>query len=140
MKNSNCTKKKQFFDKLFKKSVTVGVNKKDNKKYPDSDVTTAQVGAIHEFGTSTMPARLWLRIFSLLNGEKDDLSDIIKLAIKENDNPVSAWEEIGAYQKDRVRDRILSNEVTPSSKNKTGITLVDTGQLVNSIDYEVRDV
>lgn len=120
------------------RSVSVGIHKKDNKSYPDSDVTTAQVGAFHEFGTSKMPPRLWLRIFNLLNAERKDLLDQMIIAFRNNEDINNALDEIGAYMKDRIKDRILSNEVTPPSDNESGITLVDTGQLVKSIDYEVH--
>ena len=131
------------YKNINKRSVSVGIHKKDNKQYPDSDATTAQVGFWQEFGhyarggRSFILPKLWLRIFTLLNVEKEDLLQQMATAIRENDNIDNALDEIGAYMKDRIKDRILSNEVTPHS-NKVGITLVDTGQLVNSIDYEVH--
>jgi enamine deaminase RidA (YjgF/YER057c/UK114 family) len=72
----------------------------------------------------------------LIESEKEDLRKQVLIAFQ-NDDIDTALEEIGAYMKDRIRDRILSNEVTPHSK-KIGITLFDTGQLVSSIDYEVK--
>lgn len=138
LKRSNIARLLNKYKNLSKRSVSVGIHKKDNKNYPDSEVTTAEVGLFHEFGTERLEPRLWLRIFTILEAEKDDLLKQIEIALRENDNIDKALDEIGAYMKDRIKDRILSNEVTPPSYNKTGITLVDTGQLVNSIDYEVH--
>lgn len=138
LKRSNIARLLNKYKNLNKRSVSVGIHKKDNKPYPNSKVTTAEVGLFHEFGTERLEPRVWLRIFTILEAEKDDLLKQIEISLKENDNIDKALDEIGAYMKDRIKDRILSNEVTPPSDNKTGITLVDTGQLVNSIDYEVH--
>lgn len=137
IKNSNLMRLAKKYKNLAGRSVSVGVHKKDNKTYPDSDVTTAQVGLYQEFGTSKLPPRMWLRIFKLLNAERQDLIEQLHIVISNNEDIDKALDEIGAYMKDRIKDRILSNEVTPPSK-KDGITLVDTGQLVSSIDYEVH--
>lgn len=138
LKNSNCNRFKEMIAKLQRRSVSVGIHKKDNRPYPKSEVTTADVGKFQEFGTVKMPPRMWLRIFNLLTREKKELEEVIGTALNENTNPDKVLDEIGGYQKERMRNRILDNEVMPPSYNQTGITLVDTGQLVNSIDYEVH--
>ena len=134
---SNAHRLAEKYKNLGKKCLTVGIHKKDNKSYPNG-ATTAEVGLWQEFGTSVLPPRIWIRIFNLIETEKEDLRKQVLLAYQ-NDDIDTALEEIGAYMKDRIRDRILSNEVTPHSK-KDGITLFDTGQLVSSIDYEVKNV
>lgn len=134
---SNTHRLKEKYAQLGKKSLTVGIHKKDNGVYPNG-ATTAEVGLWQEFGTSKLPPRVWLRIFNLIESEKEDLRQQVILAFQ-NDDIDTALKEIGAYMKDRIKDRILSNEVTPPSK-KDGTTLVDTGQLVSSIDYEVNNV
>lgn len=138
LKNSNCNRFKDLLSKLQKRSVSVGIHKKDNKTYPNSDTTTAEVGAYQEFGTYKMPPRMWLRIFNVLTRERKELQDIIGLALNDNLDPDNVLSDIGGYQKERIKERILSNGVTPHSVNKSGITLVDTGQLISSIDYEVH--
>ena len=138
LNNSNCNRFKNMLARLQPRSISVGIHKKDNRTYPNSQVTTADVANFLEFGTVKMPPRMWLRIFNLLTREKKELEEVIGTALNENTNPDKVIDEIGQYQKERVRDRILDNEVMPPSYNKTGITLVDTGQLVNSIDYEVH--
>ena len=135
---SNTHRLLEKYKNLGKKSLTVGIHKKDNGTYPNG-ATTVEVGTWQEFGTATLPPRVWLRIFNLIESEKEELRQQVLLAFQ-NDDLDKALDEIGAYMKDRIRDRILSNEVVPHSHNKSGITLYDTGQLVNSIDYEVNDV
>jgi hypothetical protein len=44
---------------------------------------------------------------------------------------------IGGFQQFRIKSRIMANEVTPRTI-KNGVTLIDTGQLVDAIDYEVH--
>ena len=135
---SNAERLAEKYSKVGKKSLTVGVHKKDNDTYPNG-ATTAEVGMWQEFGTVTLPPRIWLRIFNLMEAEKQDLRVQIELAF-ENDDIDEALKEIGAYMADRIKDRIWSNEVKPDSHNKSGMTLLDTGRLVNSINYEVKDV
>lgn len=136
--HSNLIRLMNKYKDLDKHSLTVGIHQKDNKTYPNSNITTAEVGLYHEFGTAKMPPRIWLRIFDLFTDEQKDLRVQLVNAFKDNKTVEQALDEIGGYMADRIRDRILSNEVEPPSNNESGITLVDTGQLVNSIDYEVK--
>lgn len=135
---SNAERLAEKFSKIGTKSLTVGVHKKDNDTYPNG-ATTAEVGYWQEFGKGVLPVRLWLRIFNLLEAEKQELRTQVAIAFQ-NDDIDEALKEIGAYMVDRIKDRIWSNEVTPDSHNKTGMTLLDTGRLINSINYEVKDV
>lgn len=136
LNKSNCNRFKAIINELQNRSVTAGIHKKDNKTYSDSKVTTAEVGAYQEFGTSKLPPRIWLRIFKIFSKYRKELEQIVNISLKENSNVNAILQDIGGYQKERIKERILDNGVYPHSDNLTGITLVDTGQLVNSIDYE----
>lgn len=138
LNKSHCNRFNGILKQLQKHSITTGIHKKDNKTYPGSDVTTAEVGSYQEFGTSKLPPRMWLRIFKFVTKYKRELSSIIATAFNENKNANGVLVDIGGYQKERIKERILDDTVRPKSNNVTGITLVDTGQLVKSIDYEVR--
>ena len=81
---------------------------------------------------------MWLRIFKFVTKYKRELSSIVATAFNENKNANGVLTDIGGYQKERIKERILDDTVRPKSNNVTGITLVDTGQLVKSIDYEVH--
>lgn len=124
-------------EKLLKHSITVGIHQKDNKEYENGQ-TTAEVGMWHEFGTSKLPARVWLRFLTMETKERQAFSDVLKNTYNSTDDIDRILKTCGEYQKNRVKDRILRNGVVPHSHNKSGITLVDTGQLVESIDYEVQ--
>lgn len=137
LRYSNCNRFKEFIKKLQNRSVTVGIHHKDNRRYPDSEATTAEVGFWQEYGIGNLKPRMWLRIFNLLTKEKQGLSEAVFDTFQDTDNVRSVLKQIGKYQKDRIKDRIASNEVTPRT-DKDGITLIDTGQLVSSIDYEVH--
>lgn len=138
LNKSNCNRFKAIVSQLQNRSVTVGIHKKDNKPYPDSNVTTAEVGKFQEFGTSKLPPRIWLRIFSVFFKFKKELDRIVNVSIKENSSADAILKDIGGYQKERIKERILDNGVYPHSNNATGITLVDKGQLVSSVDCEVH--
>lgn len=136
LKQSNSCLLKERIKKLNERSVTVGIHKKDNKKYKNGS-TTAQVGFWHEFGTEKMPSRMWLRIFKFLIEEKKSLLSLIKKEITENAKETTTLNMIGGFQQFRIKSRIMANEVTPRTI-KNGVTLIDTGQLVDAIDYEVH--
>lgn len=137
LNKSNTHRRRIKMMRLHTRSVTVGVHKKDNQPYSERpDRKPATIGMIHEFGTSKLPARIWLRIFKLIGAERAMLWDKISDAIRNNDSVVAILGDIGKYQKKRVKERITKNEVTPPSKSP--ITLVETGHLLNSIDYEVH--
>lgn len=135
-KQSNAFLLKKRLKSLDKRSITVGVHKKDNKAYENGS-TTAEVGFWHEFGTEKMPARMWLRIFKFLIEEKKSLLALIKKEITENAKETTTLNMIGGFQQFRIKSRIMANEVTPKTE-KNGVTLIDTGKLVESIDYEVH--
>lgn len=138
LRRSNIHRLKEKFEKINGHSITVGVHRKDNKPYPDRDITPAQVGFFHEYGTTKMVARVWLRIFSLISSEKKDFFGKIKNLFTKEQNADIILNRAGEYQKEKIVGRIKTDKVTPPSKNKTGITLVDTAHFVNSIDYEVH--
>lgn len=76
LNKSNCNRFKAIVSQLQNRSVTVGIHKKDNKPYPDSNVTTAEVGKFQEFGTSKLPPRIWLRIFSIFPNLRKNLTEL----------------------------------------------------------------
>lgn len=124
--------------------LTVGIHKKDNKTYPDKDVTTAQVGFWQEFGhlasggQSFILPKMWIRIFSLDAEYKKLLADYASECFRDCATAKEALQEIGRFMVETIKDRIRDNEVTPHS-NKIGTTLIDTGEMINSIDFEVNE-
>lgn len=124
--------------------LTVGIHKKDNQKYSDKDVTTAEVGFWQEFGhlarggRSFILPKMWIRIFSLDEEHRKNLAAYASACFRDCKTAKEALQEIGKFMSETIKDRIRDDEVTPHSL-KDGTTLIDTGQLVNSIDFEVNE-
>lgn len=123
--------------------LTAGIHKKDNKEYQTSDITTAEAGALQEFGHwarngKFISPKVWLRIFSLYNEHKKNLGDYATAYFRDCNNLRDALQEIGLFMAETIKDRIRDNEITPHSK-KAGTTLIDKGLLINSIDFEVNE-
>lgn len=110
-------------------------------------MTMAQLGAIHEFGTADghIPERSYMRA-SLHANEKKIEKMITKLAtqVLEEDMPKEkALGLVGEYVKN-VFKAFIRKGVPPPNKPSTiaakgsSKPLVDTGQLLNTIEWEVK--
>ncbi len=112
-------------------------------------LTNAEVGAAHEFGTSTVPRRSFLRmpvseklsdaVESSGAFDEDVLNEVLRT------RSIKAWmTKVGALAVSVVLDAFATGGFgtwLPWSRNysnKTGNILVDTQQLRNSITYDVR--
>lgn len=159
LRYSNCNRFKKFIENLREHYLTVGIHRKDNKKYADSDETTAQIGFWNEFGTYNIPPTLILRYITLNNKEKEAFCKFVAKCFKENTDYKKFLKEVGNYLKNRTQERIVNGELPPNApltvsggwtKNKKSgkpfyvegkghsIRMYDTGQFVNSVDYEVH--
>ena len=87
---SNAHRLAEKYKNLGKKSLTVGIHKKDNKSYENGE-TTAQVGFWQEFGHyargggSFVLPKVWIRIFNLIESEKEDLKKQVLIAFQNDD-------------------------------------------------------
>ncbi len=123
----------------------------DHESREQSTVTNAQVGAVHEFGSpaKNIPVRSFLRMpitthFSQALKEsklfkKEELKKIIK------EKKLIPWlKRVGITAEKVVREAFDSNGFGTWApwkgdyKSKTGLILVDTQQLRDSITSEVR--
>ncbi len=126
----------------------VGVlNDKDTRKDSSSN---AEIGAAHEYGTTRLPVRSFLRIPITehlqaemeVSGLLDD--DILKEVIKSGS--VIPWlKKVAIMAENVVFDAFDSGGdgkwpawSDPNYTNNTGMILVDTQQLRNSITHEVK--
>lgn len=121
---------------------------KTNRKDPGA--TNAGIGAIHEFGSSKMPMRSFLRVPIADNLQKrledtgaldkDVLNDVVK------QGTVVPWlKKIAVLAEGIVAEAFASRGFgkwpawrTPGYKNRDNRILVDTGQLRDSITSEVK--
>ena len=134
-----------------KKTVVVGVlgsKATERKRGSDGDVTVVDVASWNEFGTDKIPARSFLR--STYEQDKAKFLGIIsrlrnEIALGKMDIK-KALSIVGEYAQAQVQKKITDGgdpfiPNTPTTAVKKGSTspLIDTGQLRQSIRYEVRD-
>ena len=112
----------------------------------DGKLTVAEVGTFHEFGTEHVPQRSFLRANDEENREKykkfmDELRDKIIFGMMPAKQALGLLGEV--IQKD-IKARIVSG-IAPALKQSTidrkgsSTPLIDTGQMINSIRYQVYE-
>lgn len=113
------------------------------------DLSNAEVGAVHEFGSSDgrIPARSWLS--RSVNEKQADyvnaLSKLVTQAIEKGISPERALVQLGLKAEADIKNFLRAGKATPPLANSTiahkGSTtpLIDSGQLVNSITSRVVD-
>ena len=124
---------------------TVDVGIIDAGKYADGDITVAGIGFAHEFGTSTIPERSFMR--STIKEKKKEIVDLQKKLLKKVQSGEmdinKALGLVGAFAAGLISQKIVSIKSPPNSaatikKKGSSNPLVDTGQLKNSITWEVN--
>lgn len=122
-------------------SVLVGLPKgsQDHEAEDGSFTSIIDIGFAHEFGTSTIPERSFLR--STLVGTKRKYKPFIKKLVKavtrKEISPKNAMGLLGERLSGDVKEKITDIK-TPPLKVREGNPLVDTGQLRQSITYVTR--
>lgn len=119
-------------------SVVVGI-RGEAGKHEGTDITMAQLGAIHEFGTPTIPERPFL-----VPGVKAAESDITKAVIKflPKDGMDRTLGLVGQIAQNSVQKYMRDLKTPPNAPStiaakKSSNPLIDTGALIGSISYEV---
>ena len=126
-------------------SVVVGVTAKSNAR--SDELTNADLAMIHEFGSPVhnIPERSFLRKPLINNAET--VASLAKNAIgKFIAGEISAAEALGVIGEEAkgISKEAVANGISPALKpatikrKKSSKPLIDTGQLLNSITYEVR--
>lgn len=128
--------------------VAVGILAKDDARENSGTITNVELGTIHEFGApdAGIPERSFLR--AGIDENKSELNTLTdKLLGQVLDGKESIPRALGLIGQKAVaviKNRIAEG-IEPPLKTKTinrkgsSKPLVDTGQLVNSITYEVRE-
>lgn len=147
---------------LGKKGVYIGVPMKSNGR--DGGIGNAQIAAIHEFGApqAGIPERSFLRF--TMKKDKDEIKTnmghALKAVVLNKASVEVAYSKVGAVAAGLVKQTIAGNQVQPPTSQATiqarlkrkkslsgakraalagsEVTLVDTGALMGSIDYEVK--
>jgi len=114
-------------------------------QHEDSDLTVAQIGFWNEFGTVTIPERSFIR--STINGQSKDIKAVSQAQLKKVINGQTTSEKalgvLGAFTAGLIQAKFTDNDWAPNTtktQNRKGSTtpLIDTGQLRQSISYEVK--
>lgn len=140
-----------------KPSITVGIHERDNAVYErgtGQEATTANVGSFHEYGTVKMPARPWLRP-PVLAGKDRYLASIALVEQAFQVGKISKAER-------KVKLSLIAEKITSDvikylktakfaplaestiqarrNRDESSIQILqDTGQMVQSIGYEVHE-
>ena len=125
---------------------TVSVGIIDAGTHVDGDLTVASIGFINEFGTSKIPERSFMRSTTkenkakIISLQKKLLKQIV-LGAMSHDKALSL---IGEFVSDLMRQKIVklrtpeNAPATLRAKAPKTNPLINTGQLKNSITYEVN--
>lgn len=131
-------------------SVKVGVLSDEPKEERDGageEISLLEVAAIHEFGApaANIPQRSFIRETVDVKREEIQRLQLVQAQriVKGDVEPEAAVEQIGARVKGMIQQRIAAGiepPNAPSTIERKGSSkpLVDTGQLRESIDYQVE--
>ena len=129
-----------------KVSGTVDVGIIDAGSHVDGDLTVASIGFINEFGQGIIPERSFMR--STIQAEKRKIIILQKKLLKQIVLGAMSQDKalglIGEFLSDKIRQKIVKIR-SPKNADSTLIAkapktnpLINTGQLKNSITYEVN--
>lgn len=130
--------------KRVKTAGTVDVGVIDAGSHVDSDLTVASIADINEFGLG-VPERSFMR--STTKEQKKNIVSLQKkLLVKIQNGEMdveTALGLIGEFTADKISQKIVSLRTPPNApetiaRKGSSNPLVDTGQLKNSITYEVN--
>lgn len=107
----------------------------------------ASLGAFHEFGTTTIPSRSFLRKYVEQNEPvivKRLIEALQKIYIQPERNPKTDLNNLGSFMVQGIKTRILSG-IAPalkpatqkSKKQNKSLPLVHTGKLLNGIRFRI---
>ena len=128
--------------------ILVGLHEGEN--YIDGATTVALIGFWNEFGTSNklgeerIPERSWMRSWFDTNRKKIEkifiqMTNLIK---QRKINAVTALKRIGAWAVGELKRSIRDLQNPPNAfltirMKKSSSPLIDTGQMMNSINYKI---
>lgn len=129
-------------EQLAKMEVQVGFQA-DSGSY-ENGATLAEVAAYNELGTSSTPARPFMRK-SFENHEKElqKACDQVNKTLAKGGTTQQALDELGAFVKGLVQEEIVSGDFAPNAEStiaKKGSEqpLIDNGFMRQSVNYQVK--
>lgn len=125
--------------------ISVGIHEDEGSKSHGKGLTTADVGAIHEFGLG-VPQRTFIRgYFDESQGDIEQMQDAALQRIIDGADPLAEAERVGLKLESGMKERILARINPPlaeSTKRKRGanaVPLVATSQLLGAIRSRVTE-
>ena len=117
----------------------------DAGKHSSGDITVAGIGFAHEYGTATLPERSFMR--STIQKKKKDIIALQKKLLKQIVTGKIKVEAglglLGEFMADAISQKIVSISSPPNTPETIAAKgssnpLIDTGQMKNSITFEVN--
>lgn len=119
--------------------ITVGIHESEGAAGHDG-LTNAELGAIHEFGTSEIPQRSFIRTY--IDEHEDEINAWLSEAADEilaGADPQQEADRIALQLESGVKERILNGippelaEATKKRRGDSAVPLIDTSQMLGSI-------
>jgi hypothetical protein len=135
---------KALLGRLEKGHVNVGILASVGQ-HEDSDLTVAQVGFYHEFGTVKTPERSFIR--STIEDKSKEIKKLARQQSKLVLNGKTTLEvglgKLGAFTAGLIQEKFTSNDWPANTEATIALKgsskpLIDSGQLRQSISYEVK--
>ena len=125
------------------KAVTVGIHEDENARNdPDSGITNAALGAVHEFGSDavSIPARPWLYP-GVASGDVEYLK-IIEQGLKDGDTLDVILQRVGVVAVSKAQQYMTelkapANAESTVARKGSSNPLIDTGALRSSVDMKI---
>lgn len=126
-------------------TVTVGIHEQDASRKIDDGLSNAVLGFWHEYGTSRAPQRSFLR--STYDRKEDEYRRFFKAAMARaarRGKRIRALDLVGMKIAADVKETIRAHIPPPNApetiaKKGSSTPLIDSGELLNSIDYQVSE-
>lgn len=121
--------------------VTVGIHEDANARPDDGSINNATLGAIQHFGNDNIPARPWLDV-GVSQSTKEYLQ-IIRDGIDDDLSMRQIHEQLGLVAKASVQQYMVDLRTPPNAPSTIAAKgssnpLIDTGELRQSVDYEIQ--
>lgn len=132
-------------EELAKKEVVIGIPSSSDSH---DDITNAELGMIHEFGSPEkgIPERSFVRsTFAEEGGNAGRLmTSEVKRLLEGNASVDSVYGNVGMYMQGKMIEKItdgdfVANKEETIKRKGSATPLIDTGKLRASITYEVRN-
>ena len=115
--------------------IVFGVTEESDQEYPDNDINTASVGAIHEYGWGDQTEKAWLRRAS----SKGESREIIKKALPEAERFIKEGVKTDKADTEPLLETIRFNAEKRAKDSIRQDELIDTGLLIKTVVGEIKE-